>query len=166
MSLNPETGQMWMTEQGPNGGDEVNILKPGANYGWPSVSNGRNYMGPKISDSPSPAGHRAASRCLGALDRGGRWDLLHGRCLHRLETQLLRGWIREGETPRTGQLQRIEFNEQWEEVRREPMLRELQQRIRDVRQGPDGLLYLVTGEAQGALLRIEPAGPPTGPTSR
>ena len=56
-------------------------------------------------------------------------------------------------------MQRIEFNDKWEEVRREPMLRELQQRIRDVRQGPDGLLYLVTGEAQGALLRIEPADP-------
>ena len=52
MSLNPETGQMWVTEQGPNGGDEVNILKPGADYGWPFVSNGRNYMGPKISDVP------------------------------------------------------------------------------------------------------------------
>ncbi|HET9358759.1 MAG TPA: PQQ-dependent sugar dehydrogenase, partial [Vicinamibacterales bacterium] len=70
------------------------------------------------------------------------------------------GGLREGETPRTGQMQRIEFNEKWEELRREPMLRELKQRIRDVRQGPDGLLYVVTGEAQGALLRIEPAGAP------
>ena len=49
------------------------------------------------------------------------------------------GGLRQGEVPRTGQLQRIEFNEKWEEIRREPMLRELQQRIRDVRQGPDGL---------------------------
>jgi glucose/arabinose dehydrogenase len=57
-------------------------------------------------------------------------------------------------------MQRIEFNDKWEEVRREPMLRELHQRIRDVREGPDGLLYLVTAEAQGALLRIEPANPP------
>jgi glucose/arabinose dehydrogenase len=57
-------------------------------------------------------------------------------------------------------MQRIEFNEKWEELRREPMLRELKQRIRDVRQGPDGLLYVVTGEAQGALLRIEPASAP------
>jgi glucose/arabinose dehydrogenase len=56
-------------------------------------------------------------------------------------------------------MQRIEFNDKWEELRREPMLRELKQRIRDVRQGPDGLLYVVTGEAQGALLRIEPAAP-------
>ena len=52
MALNPETGRVWVTEQGPNGGDEVNVLKAGANYGWPYVSNGRNYMGPKISDVP------------------------------------------------------------------------------------------------------------------
>ena len=69
------------------------------------------------------------------------------------------GGLREGETPRTGQIQRIEFNDKWEELRREPMLRELHQRIRDVRQGPDGLLYVVTGEDQGALLRIEPGEP-------
>ena len=59
--------------------------------------------------------------------------------------------------PRTGQLQRIVFNDQWEEIRRESLLRELQQRIRDVRQGPDGLLYVLTAENHGALLRIEPA---------
>ena len=66
------------------------------------------------------------------------------------------GGLREGETPRTGHMQRIEFNERWEEIRREPLLRELKQRIRDVRQGPDGLLYILTAEAQGALLRLEP----------
>jgi glucose/arabinose dehydrogenase len=76
------------------------------------------------------------------------------------------GGLREGETPRTGQMQRIEFNEKWEELRREPMLRELKQRIRDVRQGPDGLLYLVTGEVQGALLRIEPAETAPASSSR
>jgi glucose/arabinose dehydrogenase len=65
--------------------------------------------------------------------------------------------MREGEVPRTGQLQRIVFNDKWEELRREPMLRELHQRIRDVRQGPDGLIYLLTEEDPGALLRIEPA---------
>jgi glucose/arabinose dehydrogenase len=56
-------------------------------------------------------------------------------------------------------MHRIELNDNWEELRREPMLRELGQRIRDVREGPDGLLYVLTAEAQGALLRIEPAGP-------
>jgi aldose sugar dehydrogenase len=64
--------------------------------------------------------------------------------------------MREGEIARSGQLQRIVFNDKWEEMRREPLLRELHQRIRDVRQGPDGLLYLLTEEDQAALLRIEP----------
>jgi len=63
-------------------------------------------------------------------------------------------------------LQRIEFNEKWEEIRREPLLRELGQRMRDVRQGPDGLLYILTAEStngpEGALLRIEPVDGPTG----
>jgi glucose/arabinose dehydrogenase len=65
--------------------------------------------------------------------------------------------LREVEVPRTGQIQRIEFNERWEEIRREPLLRELGQRIRDVREGPDGLLYVLTAEVEGAVLRIEPA---------
>jgi glucose/arabinose dehydrogenase len=67
------------------------------------------------------------------------------------------GGLRQGESPRTGQIQRIEFNEKWEEIRREPVFRELQQRIRDVRQGPDGYLYALTEEEDGALLKIEPA---------
>jgi len=66
------------------------------------------------------------------------------------------GGLREGEIPRTGQLVRIEFNDRWQELRREPLLREFHQRIRDVRQGPDGLLYVLTAEQQGAVLRIEP----------
>jgi glucose/arabinose dehydrogenase len=66
------------------------------------------------------------------------------------------GGMREGEVSPTGQLQRIVFNDKWQELRRESLLRDLHQRIRDVRQGPDGLLYVVTEEAQAALLRIEP----------
>ena len=67
------------------------------------------------------------------------------------------GSLREGGIPGTGHLQRIVFNEQMEEIRRESLLREFRQRIREVRQGPDGLLYLLTDEDDGALLRIEPA---------
>ena len=61
------------------------------------------------------------------------------------------------EIPGTGHLERILFNEKMQELRREALLRELRQRIRDVRQGPDGLLYLLTDEKEGAVLRIEPA---------
>jgi glucose/arabinose dehydrogenase len=75
--------------------------------------------------------------------------------------------LRQGESPRTGQLQRIEFNDKWEELRREPMLRDLGQRMRDVVQGPDGCLYVLTAESnngptEGAVLRIEPRDGPSG----
>jgi glucose/arabinose dehydrogenase len=68
------------------------------------------------------------------------------------------GGMREGEIARTGQLVRIVFNEQWQELRRESLLRDLHQRIRDVRQGPDGLIYVLTDEDEAALLKIEPRG--------
>jgi len=71
------------------------------------------------------------------------------------------GGMREGEVAPTGQLQRIVFNDNWEEMRRESLLRELHQRIRDVRQGPDGLLYVLTEEDEAALLKIEPVAPGT-----
>ena len=67
------------------------------------------------------------------------------------------GALRMGEIPGTGHLQRILFNEKMEELRRESLLTDLRQRIRDVRQGPDGLLYVLTDEKEGAVLRIEPA---------
>jgi glucose/arabinose dehydrogenase len=156
MQLNPETGEFWVTEQGPNGGDEINILKPGADYGWPFVSHGRNYMGPKISTTPAKDGTEqpwvvwvpAIAVTGGTFYTGDRFP--------GWKRNFFVGGLREGETPRTGQMQRLEFNDKWEEVRREPMLRELHQRIRDVRQGPDGLLYVLTGENPGAVLRIEP----------
>ena len=64
--------------------------------------------------------------------------------------------MRTGEIPDTGHIERILFNSKMEELRRESMLTELRQRIRDIRQGPDGLLYLLTDEKEGAVLRIEP----------
>jgi glucose/arabinose dehydrogenase len=66
------------------------------------------------------------------------------------------GSLRQGGIPGTGHIQRVVFNEKMEEIRREPMLTELHQRIREVRQGPDGLLYLLTDEDDGVLLRLEP----------
>jgi glucose/arabinose dehydrogenase len=76
---------------------------------------------------------------------------------------LFAGGMRQGEVPRSGHLERVDFNDKWEELHRESMLRELQQRIRDVRQGPDGFLYVLTAEADGVLLRLEPALAPPPP---
>jgi glucose/arabinose dehydrogenase len=160
MALNPETGEFWVTEQGPNGGDEINILKPGANYGWPFVSFGRNYMGPRISDNPIREGTELpiVFWVPSIAVTGGTFYT--GDVFTGWKRNFFAGALRVGETPRTGHLERIQFNEKWEEIRRESLLTELHQRIRDVRQGPDGLLYVLTSEQAGAVLRIEPGPAP------
>jgi aldose sugar dehydrogenase len=156
LAINPETGQVWETEQGPSGGDEVNVLQPGRNYGWPFVSFGRDYWGARVSARPFGAGMEDPIVVwLPSIGLTGMTFYMGDRFPH-WKRNLFVGGLREGGIPRTGQIQRIVFNERWEELRREPMLMELKQRIRDVRQGPDGLLYILTAEEDGALLRIEP----------
>jgi glucose/arabinose dehydrogenase len=161
LAVNPETGALWAGEQGPNGGDEINIIQAGRNYGWPVVSYGREYLGPRVSEKPwqegmeQPVVFWVPSIALSGMTfyTGDRFPSWKGN--------VFVGGLRVGEVPRTGHLERIVFNEKWEEIRRESLLTELKQRIRDVRQGPDGLLYVLTEENEAALLRIEPAGPPT-----
>jgi glucose/arabinose dehydrogenase len=156
LTVNPFTGEVWSGEQGPNGGDEVNIIRPGRNYGWPLVSYGSDYRGPRFPASrpefEEPVVFWTPSLALSGMTfyTGDRFPLW--------TRNLFVGGMREGEIARTGQLQRIVFNEKWEELRREALLRDLHQRIRDVRQGPDGLLYVITEEDAAALLRIEPGG--------
>jgi glucose/arabinose dehydrogenase len=153
---NPDTGEIWETEQGPNGGDEINILKAGRNYGWPKVSYGRQYFGPYVSERPWSAGTEQPSLYWMPSIGVTGMTFYTGDRFPAWRRNAFVGGLREGEIPRTGQLQRIVFNERWQELRRESLLQDLDQRIRDVRQGPDGLLYVLTAEKDGALLRIEP----------
>ena len=156
LAVNPETGDLWETEQGPSGGDEINVLRAGRNYGWPVVSYGRDYFGPLVSPHPFKQGMEDPIVVwLPSIGVTGMTFYTGDRFPH-WKRNLFVGGLREGGIPRTGQIQRIVFNEQWQELRREPLLMELKQRIRDVRQGPDGLLYVLTAEEDGALLRIEP----------
>jgi glucose/arabinose dehydrogenase len=157
LAVNPDTGDIWETEQGPSGGDELNIIRRGGNYGWPMISYGRNYFGPRISARPTREGIEDPQVVwLPSIGLTGMTFYTGDRFPHWKRNIFVTG-LREGGIPRTGQLQRIVFNEKWEELRREPMLQDLKQRMRDVRQGPDGLLYVLTAEDEGALLRIEPA---------
>lgn len=157
LAVNPETGAILSNENGPNGGDEINLILPGRNYGWPLVSYGRNYDGASISDSPSREGIEpplvvwVPSIALSGMSfyTGDRFPAWKGN--------VFVGGMRKGEIPGTGRLERVAFNGKMEELRRESLLEDLKQRIRDVRQGPDGLLYVLTEEEDGALLRIEPA---------
>lgn len=155
--VHPGTGMLWQHENGPNGGDEINIILPGRDYGWPVLSFGRDYAGPRVSAHPTREGTESplvvwlpAIAVAGmAVYTGDKFPAWRGN--------VFVGSMTEGRIPGTGHLQRIVFNDKTEEVRRESMLRELRQRIREVRQGPDGFLYLLTDEDDGALLRIEPA---------
>ena len=157
LMVHPDTGAIWEDEDGPNGGDEVNILLPGRNYGWPVVSNGRFYAGPRVTEKPwqegmeNPLVFWVPSIAISgiAFYNGDRFPNWKGN--------VFVGGMRQGEIPGTGHMQRIVFNDKTEEIRREPMLVELRQRIRDIRQGPDGLLYILTEENEAALLKIEPA---------
>lgn len=159
LAVNPETGDIWETEQGPSGGDEMNIIRRGANYGWPLVSYGRDYFGHRISARPTRTGVEDPQIVwLPSIGLTGMTFYM-GEQFPNWKRNVFVAGLREGGIPRTGQVQRIVFNEKWEELRREPMLQDLKQRIRDVRQGPDGFLYVLTAEEHGALLRIEPADP-------
>jgi glucose/arabinose dehydrogenase len=157
--VHPETGELWETENGPQGGDELNIIRAGRNYGWPVISLGRSYSGDATGDSgpesdqPARSGMEqpwlfwAPSIALSGM------TIYTGDRLPQWKGNVFVGGL-VGQ-----QLQMIVLNQRGLPTRRQSLLTELKQRIREVRQGPDGLLYLLTDEAAGALLRIEPVEP-------
>ena len=157
MTIHPASGAVWQNENGPQGGDEVNILAAGANYGWPLVSYGRDYSGTPVNGGrrqmegmQDPVLFWVPSIAISGMTfyTGDRFPAWQGN--------LFVGGLQFGRIPRTGQMQRIVFNDNGEEIRREAFFVDLRQRIRDVTQGPDGLLYVLTDEQEGALLRLEP----------
>jgi len=158
LAVHPGTGRMWLNENGPNGGDEINVLKPGANYGWPIVSYGRTYSGPwQQNDRPGHVGYEPPIVVwIPAIAVSGM-EFYTGDRLPKWKGDVFVGSLRTGEVPGTGHLERVLLNDKLEELRRESLLVELRQRIRDVKQGPDGLLYVLTDQNPGAILRIEPA---------
>jgi glucose/arabinose dehydrogenase len=153
--VHPVTGELWNSENGPNGGDEVNVIKAGKNYGWPVVSLGRAYEGPWQGRFEKDGMEGPLVYWMPAVAASGM-AFYTGDRFPAWKNNLFIGAMRVGEIPNTGHLQRVVFNDKTEEIRRESLLTELRQRIRDVRQGPDGLLYLLTDENPGALLKIEP----------
>ena len=148
-ALYPGTNAIWIHEHGPRGGDEINILRPGANYGWPVVTYGREYSGATITDvrhkdgMQDPLVHWTPSIAPSGMafytgDKMPQWkgDLFVGA----LAGQHLRRLDIEG-----GHI-----------IKQEKLLTTLESRIRDVRQGPDGYLYLLTDAPDGQLLRYGP----------
>ena len=153
-AMNPWTGELWAHEHGPQGGDEVNVIRAGANYGWPVATYGRNYgLGTKIGEGVHKEGmapplHQwtpsIAPSGMAFYDGdefpGWRGSLLAGALKFRL-------------------LSRLEFEGE-RFVREERMLEDVIGRIRDVRVGPDGYVYLLNDESNGVIARLQPADPP------
>jgi len=155
--VDPASGAVLNAEHGMNGGDEVNLIRPGANYGWPTHTFSRNYDGTRGSELPTAAGIEqplvlwwpsiAPSGLM--IYRGDRFPAWQGN--------LFVGSARWGEINQTGSLQRVVFGADMGELRREALLSRLHQRVRDVAEGPDGLIYVLTDGNENAVLRIEPA---------
>jgi glucose/arabinose dehydrogenase len=157
LAFHPETGELWQVEIGPMGGDELNILLPGHNYGWPLVSMGRNYTGSLASDEPFQRDGMDNARMFWVPSispssvlfyTGERFPQWRGNTF----VGALNGFS----------LQRIAFGQPSQAERREPLLRTLNVRIRDVQQTRDGYLYVATersfggASADGTILRLEP----------
>ena len=163
LTIHPETFAPMTVEHGVQGGDELNLIEAGRNYGWPVVSYGRQYTGVPVGDGfwapgmDEPLVFWVPSIAPSGLAwyTGDRFPAWKGN--------LFVGSMQTGRIPGTGHLERIVFNENDEELAREWLLTELRQRIRDVRQSPDGLLYVLTDADDGALLRIEPVEPAEEP---
>ena len=160
LAPHPVAGVMLAAEHGPNGGDEVNVIRSGRNYGWPVVTYGHGYDGAPMAESPLAAGMEPP--LVFWVPSIGPSGLLvySGDRFPAWKNNIFVGSVRRGEVPRTGGLERVVLNDKLQELRRETLLTELHQRIRDVRQGADGFIYVVTDEDDGALLRLEPVARP------
>ncbi len=149
-ALNPETGRVWTHEHGPQGGDEVNVLMPGLNYGWPVITYGANYgSGTKIGEGTAKDGVvQPLLYWVPSIAPSGM-AFYSGRLFPKWKGNLFAGAL-AGQT-----LVRISLAGE-KVVAQERLFTKALGRIRDVREGPDGALYLLTDESKGELLRVTP----------
>jgi len=144
-------GKLWTHEHGPQGGDEINLPQPGRNYGWPVVTYGENYGGGKIGEGTAKAGMEPpAHYWVPSIAPSGMAFLTSTRYGAAWQGSLFVGSLK------FGTLHRLEVDGAGKVRREEKLLEGSGERLRDVRQGPDGLLYLVTDSPQGRLLRLQP----------
>ena len=152
-AINPQTGELWTHEHGPQGGDEVNVIRPGLNYGWPVVTYGVNYgLGTKIGEGQSKPGMVQPLQVWVPSIAPSGMAFVSGSQFPQWQGSMLVGALR-------GQML-VRLTLEGDKVLSEERLFQGRPgRIRDVRMGPDGFVYLLTDDPQGALLRLEPAKP-------
>ena len=148
-ALHPETGQLWIHEHGPRGGDEVNVPEPGLNYGWPVITYGREYYGPEIGPDSKPGMEQPVLQWTPSIAPSGM-TFYTGEAFPRWRGDLFVGALK------FQLLVRLEL-EDGRVVGEERMLQDAGWRIREVDQGPDGYLYLLTESGDGKLVRLTPA---------
>lgn len=150
LARRPGTDQIWAVEHGPRGGDELNLVTAGTNYGWPVITYGRSYAGFSIGEGTEKEGMaQPAKYWVPSISPSGL-AFYDGAAFPQWQGNLFLGAL-SGEA-----LVRLEL-EGDKVVNEERLLENLGERIRDVRQGPDGFLYLLTDGGGGKLLRLEPA---------
>jgi len=149
-ALHPQTGKLWTVEHGPAGGDEVNIPLPGRNYGWPVIGYGNHYNGRPIGVGTHKEGMEQAVYYWNPAIAPSGMDFYTGDKFPGWRGNMLIAVLKEQ------MLVRLELSGE-KVVREERMLRGIGDRLRHVRTGPDGYVYLLTDESDGRILRLEPA---------
>lgn len=149
LALHPVTGQIWEVEHGPKGGDEINVVRRGANYGWPVITYGTSYTGKAIGEGSAKAGMEQPLRYWVPSISPSGITFYTGKAFPAWRGNVFLGALSGRALVRL----RVDGKRILEEER---LLEDLGERIRDVRQGPDGHLYLLTDASNGALLRLDP----------
>jgi glucose/arabinose dehydrogenase len=162
LAFHPETGVLWSTEHGPQGGDELNIIQAGKNYGWPIATYGREYAPNGALISPHPTKEGVEEPVVVWVPSIGISGLLFytGDKFPQWKNHIFVGGL-------SGMaLHRLAFTAEGGLLGREALMTESRQRIRDVRQGPDGNIYVAVDSNPGGVLRIEPGSATTSSASR
>ena len=148
-ALHPQTGALWIHEHGARGGDEINLPQPGRNYGWPVITHGVNYSGSPIGvGSSAPGLEQPLLHWTPSIAPSGM-AFVTGDRYPGWQGHLLAGSLKDH------LLVRVELDGE-RVIGQENLLTTTRKRIRDVRMGPDGLIYLATDESNGQILRLEP----------
>ncbi|HSG34461.1 MAG TPA: PQQ-dependent sugar dehydrogenase [Sphingomonadaceae bacterium] len=155
--IHPETGDVFSAEHGPNGGDEVNRIRPGGNYGWPLYTYGKDYDGKELTELPTAPGYEKPLLVFSPGIAPSGLMFYTGDRFPAWKGNIFVGSARWGQVNQTGSLVRTALGENYGELRRERLLLQLHQRVRDMVQGPDGNIYVLTDGPENAVLRVEPS---------